>query len=142
MMFRDYRRRVDLVGGYQFFRIDDWLQVDSSTTGTDINNIQTFGVTQALNDRFSTRNQFHGGLIGLRGRMAHGQWSLNVLGQVGIGNMNEQAIISGSTTTTSNGNPSTSNGGLLAQPSNIGVHQRNVFCALPQLIGNLHYHVN
>src|SRR6185369_15716861 len=32
MMSRDSRRRVDLVGGYQFFRMDDSLQLDTTTT--------------------------------------------------------------------------------------------------------------
>jgi putative beta barrel porin BBP7 len=141
MMYRDFRRRVDLVGGYEFFRLDDWLQVNSSSTITDPIN-PFVGLNTALNDRFSTRNQFHGGLIGLRGRMAHGQWSLNVLGQVGLGNMDQQAVITGSTTTTINGNSTTTNGGLLARPSNIGTYQRDVFCAIPQLTANLHYHVN
>ena len=141
MMFRDYRRRIDLVGGYEFFRLDDWLQVDSSSTITQAGN-PFAGLNTQLNDRFSTRNQFHGGIVGLRGRMANGQWSLNVLGQVAIGNMNQQAIISGTTTTTFAGNSSTVNGGLLAQASNIGAHQRNVFAAIPQIIGNLQYHVN
>src|SRR5262245_28386666 len=109
MMFRDYRRRVDLVGGYEFFRLDDWLQIDSSST------INIGGpITTQISDRFSTRNQFHGGIVGLRGRMANGQWSLNVLGQVAIGNMNEQVTIAGSTTISG----STTPGGLLAQPSN------------------------
>ena len=30
----------------------------------------------------------------------------------------------------------------MAQPSNIGTFQRNVFAAIPQLTGNLQYHVN
>jgi len=73
--------------------------------------------------------------------MARGQWSLNTLGVVGIGNMNEQVLINGSTTTTSAGVPSTSAGGLFAQPTNIGTYTQNRFAVLPQLISNLHYHV-
>jgi hypothetical protein len=141
MMFRDYRRRVDLVGGYEFFRLDDWLQINSSSTITQAGN-PFAGLNTAISDRFATRNQFHGGIIGLRGRMANGQWSLNVLGQVALGNMNEQALIAGITRTTFAGNSTTANGGLLAQPSNIGTHERNVFAAIPQLTGNLQYHVN
>src|SRR5205814_2689512 len=93
MMTRDSLRRIDLVGGYQFFRLDDWLQVTSNSTRTS----GLFpGLNQVVTDRFSTRNQFHGGEFGLRGRMARGQWSLNVLSLLGLGNMNEQATISGS----------------------------------------------
>ena len=75
--------------------------------------------------------------------MAHGMWSLNVLGQVGIGNMNEQASVAGTTTITPAGGGSATNpGGLLAQPSNIGTYQRNRFVFLPQITANLNYHVN
>jgi hypothetical protein len=74
--------------------------------------------------------------------MAHGQWSLNVLGQVALGNMNQQVTISGNTVVTSGGVPNTTPGGLLALASNIGTYERNVFCALPQVIGNLQYHVS
>lgn len=142
MMSRDSRRRIDLVGGYQFFRMDDWLQIDSTSTlnqaGNPLNGLQI-----DVTDRFSTRNQFHGGEFGLRARMARGQWSLNMLGLVGLGNMNQQVTIAGITTTTPNGGASnTDNGGLFTQPSNIGVYERNRFAWIPQFTGNLNYHVN
>jgi Putative beta barrel porin-7 (BBP7) len=142
MMSRDCRRRIDLIAGYQFFRLDDWLQIDSNSTLTQAGN-PLAGLRVDLSDRFSTRNQFHGGEFGLRGRLARGQWSLNLLGQVAIGNMNQQVSIAGTTTTTAvGGAPSTSQGGLLTQPSNIGTVERNRFAYIPQLIGNLNYHVN
>jgi hypothetical protein len=141
MMSRDCRRRIDLVGGYQFFRMDDWLQISSTSTITQAGN-PLAGLRQDVTDRFSTRNQFHGGEFGLRGRMARGQWSLNLLGQIAIGNMNQQVTIDGSTTTTFLGASITDDRGLLAQPSNIGTFERNRFAYIPQLIGNLHYHVN
>jgi hypothetical protein len=76
--------------------------------------------------------------------MARGQWSLNVLGQVAIGNMNQQVTIAGSTVTTGpGGGPGqTTPGGLLAQPTNIGQFERNKFTYIPQLIANVHYHIS
>ena len=141
MMSRDSRRRIDLIAGYQFFRMDDWLQIDSTSTINQVGN-PLAGFRLDVSDRFSTRNQFHGGEFGLRGRMARGQWSLNLLGQIAIGNMNQQATIAGTTTTTFLGASNTTDGGLLTQPSNIGTFERNRFAYIPQLIGNLHYHVN
>jgi len=139
MMTRDQLRRIDLVGGYQFFRLDDWLQVTSNSTRTS----GLFpGLNQVVSDRFSTQNQFHGGEFGLRGRMARGMWSLNVLGLLGLGNMLETATISGTTTTTLLGATSTTPHGLLTQPSNIGTFQQNKFCFIPQLTANLNFHVN
>ncbi|HEY2411977.1 MAG TPA: BBP7 family outer membrane beta-barrel protein [Pirellulaceae bacterium] len=140
MMSRDSRRRIDLVGGYQFFRLDDGLQLNTNSQLIDPTN-PLFGTTISTTDRFTTHNQFHGGQIGLRARMARGQWSLNTLGVVGLGNMNEQVIINGSNTVTSFGVPSTTAGGIFTQPTNIGTHTQNRFAAIPQLISNLNYHV-
>jgi putative beta barrel porin BBP7 len=142
MMVRDTLRRIDLVAGYQFFRLNDWFQINSNSTLTQANN-PLAGVNINVTDRFSTRNQFHGGEIGLRGRMARGQWSLNVLGQLGLGNMNEQVTIAGRTIVTPPaGAPATNVGGLFAQRSNSGDFERNKFAFIPQLIANLNYHVN
>jgi hypothetical protein len=134
MMQRDERRRIDLVAGYQFLRLDDWVQIDSTTT-TPI--LPAPLVTLTATDRFSTHNQFHGGELGLRGRMARGQWSADVLGIAGLGNMNEQVTIAGNTTVNGVSNP----GGILAQPTNIGVYTRNRLAFIPQLTANLKYHI-
>jgi hypothetical protein len=140
MMHRDFRRRVDFVGGYEFFRLDDLLQMNSESTnvipGDPLN-----GQVVGLNDRFLTRNQFHGGAVGLRGRMANGCWSLNVLGQVALGNMHQTATINGTTVITQGGVSNTFAGGLLAAPTNSGEFEQDSFCAIPQINGNLHYHV-
>ena len=141
MMVRDTYRRIDLVAGYQFFRLNDWLQINSNSTLTAPGPLQ--GLHTELNDRFSTRNEFHGGELGLRGRLARGQWSLNVLGQVAIGNINQQVTIAGTTVTTGPGGGAgiTTPGGLLAQPTNIGEFERNKFSYIPQVIANVHYHL-
>jgi hypothetical protein len=135
MMSRDCCRRIDLVLGYQFFRLNDWLQIDSRAT----NVLVPGGLTLDLRDRFVTRNEFHGGEIGMRARMARGQWSLNVLGTASIGNMNQQVTIDGRTVVVGTG--ATTAGGILAQPTNIGTFERNRFAFLPQLTTNLHYHM-
>ncbi len=141
MMSRDCNRRIDLILGYQFFRLNDWLQIDSTSTLNEVGNPFN-GLRLDVRDRFVTRNQFHGGEIGMRGRMARGQWSLNVLGQVSIGNMNQQVTIDGRTIATQGaGAGATTPGGILAQPTNIGTYERNRFAFLPQLTTNLHYHI-
>jgi len=135
MMQRDERRRVDLVAGYQFLRLNDWVQIDSTTTAPlpPLPPANTLSIT----DRFSTHNQFHGGEIGLRGRMARGQWSADVLGLFGLGNMNEQVTIFGATDVNGLTNP----GGILAQSTNMGTYTRNRFTFVPQLTANLKYHI-
>jgi hypothetical protein len=139
MMMRDSRRRVDLVAGYQFLRLDDSFALNTNAQYIDPFDPR-FGTTITTSDRFTAHNQFHGGQLGLRGRMARGQWSLNTLGVVSIGNMNQQVIIAGNNTVTFGG-ASTTPGGIFSQPTNIGTHTQNRFAFLPQLNANLNYHV-
>ncbi len=137
MMHRDACRRVDLVLGYQFLRLDDSLQVVSSHTLL-LNNLNF-----NIRDRFRAYNEFHGGEIGLRGRVSRGCWTLDGLAQVAVGGVRQQVIIDGQTVITpAGGPPATFAGGLLAQPSNSGNFERSKFAFVPSLTVNLKYHVN
>src|SRR6185369_15647466 len=71
-----------------------------------------------------------------------GNWALDALGKIGLGNLHEQIVIAGSTVTTSpGGNPTTSPGNLLTAPSNIGSYSRDRFAAIPEVTMNLKYYV-
>jgi len=137
MMERDCNRRIDLVAGYQFLRLDDSLQIDA--TQNDLRTLTTFDIR----DRFVGRNTFNGAQAGVRARMARGCWSIDALSKVGVGNMHQVVDISGQTTATAlNQLPFTVPGGLFAQPSNINVYNRDVLVFVPELTLNLTYHVN
>jgi hypothetical protein len=137
MMHRDACRRVDLVLGYQFMRLDDSLQVVSSHTLL-LNNLNF-----NIRDRFRAYNEFHGGEIGLRGRVSRGCWTLDGLAQIAVGGVRQQVIIDGQTVITpAGGAPATFAQGLLAQPSNSGNFERSKFAYIPSLTVNLKYHVN
>jgi hypothetical protein len=134
MLQRDCNRRIDAVAGYQFARLDDWLQIDSSSILLQQGNIQV-----DTRDRFSTQNQFHGGLIGVRAQMMRGCWSIDTLAKVGVGVNRQQVTIVGRTIIDG---AATASGGLLAQDTNIGTYQRDKFAAIPELTINLRYHFN
>lgn len=132
MMERNQNRRIDWIAGYQFMRLDDTLLIDSTHFA------QLLGNTRLdIRDRFATQNEFHGGQIGLRGQMMRGCWSLETLGKVALGSTRQQVSISGSTQITPGTNRE---GGLLAQPTNIGEYQRDKFAFIPELTFNLRYH--
>jgi hypothetical protein len=133
MMEESRCRRVDLIAGYQFMRLDDRLLIESTHILLQAGNTQI-----DLRDRFSTENEFHGAQIGLRGQMMRGCWSLDALGKVAMGVTRQQVIIEGSNTVTPPGLQS--EGGLLAQPTNIGEYQRDRFGFIPELTLNLRYH--
>jgi len=137
MMSRDQCRRLSLVGGYQFMRLDDRLQIVSNHT------LLQPGLQFNITDRFKAYNEFHGGEFGLRGQMFRGCWSLDALAMVALGGMRQEVVIEGETVITPpGGGPIATQGGLLAQPSNIGTYERGKFTYIPSLTLNLKYHVN
>ena len=92
-------RRLDLIGGYQFSRVDDSLQINNRTDYHP----QIFGAHFEAEDLFDTQNKFHGGELGLLGEFGRGPVILSVLAKVGMGNMNEVVTIDGRSSLTDAG---------------------------------------
>lgn len=122
------RYRVDIIGGYMFSNIDDDLTLRTSTTTgqTDI----------VARDRFRVKNDYHGGSIGLMGQFERDCWSVNLMGKVGLTNVEQTVIVDGLTTI--GGTPQALTG-LFAQASNIGTISRNRFAAIPEVTANWVY---
>ena len=139
--FNDGSASVDVLAGYQFTRMDDSITIDSLSTAVGGplagNNIELF-------DSFRTRNQFHGGTLGLIGRSYRGAVTLEGLFKVGLGNMKQTSIVNGSSTITPTGGGvgTVTPGGLFTQPTNIGTITHNHFCYVPELNANLLYNIN
>ncbi|HEX5102900.1 MAG TPA: BBP7 family outer membrane beta-barrel protein [Pirellulaceae bacterium] len=141
MMERDCRRRVDLLLGYHFLRMDDSLTINSTSTVTEVGGNLPQGTTFNLTDIFRTQNEFHGGEIGFKGRMANGCWSLDGLAKVSLGAQRQQVAINGfGDVTIPPGGPVPLNGGFLALPTNIGTFERTRFVIIPEATLNLTYH--
>jgi len=122
-------RRLDLIGGYQFSRVDDSLQIDHRTDFTP----QIFGARLTADDLFDTQNKFHGGTLGLLGEFGQGPIVLSLLAKVGLGNMNEVVTIAGrSSITDAGGFTSFFNSGILAVPTNMGTYKQDKFAVLPE----------
>jgi len=121
--------RTDLIAGYQFARIDDSLQIFSTT------NAPLIPATFHVRDKFSTENEFHGALIGLMRERINGAAKISWYAKSGFGNMRQQVNIAGGGDIA--GVPL--NGGLFAQQSNIGTYSRNRFAFIPEAGLNLHY---
>jgi hypothetical protein len=128
--------RLDVVGGYRFLRLADHLGVREdvmSTSPSNPNFIQQ-GTTLSVTDQFDTRNEFHGGNLGLRGEVRRGAWVLRGLASVAVGDNHEVADVSGATTVSVPGAPPpvTNAGGLLALQSNIGRQSRDRVAVIPE----------
>ena len=120
---RDCWAEIDLLFGYRWLQLEDGLLIEELTQSLDP---ASAGTSFALYDRFDTRNSFHGGELGmsLRRQVAH-CWSLEILAKLAIGNVNSEATVDGQTITIAPTGTTVRQGGLLAQPTNIGVYERD-----------------
>lgn len=100
--------RIDLIGGFSHFGIDDSLALTS-------NSLQA-GTQSTFNDLFDAENRFYGGQLGLETEIQKGRWSLRSLSKVHLGNMNQQVSIQGS-----------SRSGLIPDPPGPGTDFTNGF---------------
>jgi hypothetical protein len=125
--------RVDFLLGYRFYRLSDGVGISENLTTLNQPQPGTF----LVNDTFTSRNLFNGVEFGTMLQKYRGRWTVEVISKLAMGNNNELVAINGSTVAP--GNPGVLTGGLLAQPSNIGVYQRNEFAVVPQLNFNLLY---
>lgn len=134
--------RVDLIGGYQFSRINDDFRIVSNTLALADDGGIIEGTTFRIGDQFNTRNEFQGGSIGLMWERECCGWTWNVMGKVGLGNMRQTAIVNGFNTVTVPGqSPVTEPGGLLTAETNIGEDSRDEFCAIPEINLSLSYRI-
>ncbi|MEX0819791.1 MAG: BBP7 family outer membrane beta-barrel protein [Pirellulaceae bacterium] len=120
--------RIDLLGGFQYSRIDDDLVLATASPGG--------GGTAAFSSRdlFEASNKFAAGELGLLGELNQGPVTIQMMGKIGLGNMQQKVAISG---TGLQGNTATP-GGIFAQnaafgfPFNGGVHERDVLAWSPE----------
>lgn len=142
LFYQDGCRRIDLIAGYQFAKIDTDLAIHSTRTSIRQQGSIPFGTVIENSDAFDTDNRFHAGEIGFWGNMDRGNLTWGFLAKVGLGNMNQRTQIRGQTVTTVPGEaPVTSDQGLLALGTNIGTYERDVFVVSPELALNVAYHV-
>lgn len=141
----DACHRVDVLAGYRYMHLGEGLQMATNSTFTSSppgSGIEV-GTTIAAADSFLTRNDFNGGQLGFSTEYYDGCWSLETRVKLAIGNVSQRVDINGGTVTTvPSGGPTTSTGGILALPSNIGQYHRNQFGVVPEFGVNLNYQLN
>ena len=131
---------VDLIGGYEFMRVDDDVRIASASTITGGGGLP-IGSTIDVVDFFDSRNEFHGGMVGMLAEAHYRCWRLSVLAKLAVGDMRQQISISGRTVTDTGGGPAVTGNGVLAWPSNIGTYTQNKIVYIPELGVNLSYAV-
>ncbi|MBR0686002.1 BBP7 family outer membrane beta-barrel protein [Bradyrhizobium manausense] len=119
-------QRVSALIGYRYLRSSDTLWI------TDTLNSPAFGVFTPT-DSFKATSNFHGVDLGLTGEWQSGPWSLEWRGKVALGANLNSADISGSTTSTIGAVTTTTAGGALTAPSNIGHFDQTRFAVVPEI---------
>ncbi len=132
---KDYR--VDMIGGYSYFNIEDDLSLRLSAVRVAN---PADGLTRNFRDHFNTTNNFHGGQIGFENLVTRGRFSIRTLTKVHLGNMSQRVAISGSSERFFAGGPAPEqfDGGILAM-DNQGVQRRDVFTFAPEANFKLNY---
>ncbi len=128
---RDCRWGFDLIAGYQYSRINEGVTIRRDILLTAGLNP---GATLNQTDIFDATNEFHGLVLGMKGNCCYDWWSIHWLAKVGIGNMEQSVNVNGSSIGTN-----APGRGLLANPNNIGNHQRNQFAVVPELNARIEY---
>lgn len=93
-------------------------------------------------DRFDTTNQFYGGQLGGQAQMNCGRFFVGLIGKVAIGSTYQASNIVGSTALNGPGGQlAVAPGGLLALPTNMGLHNRHVFGVIPEIGVNVGFEI-
>ncbi len=139
LLARTGNGRVDLLGGYTFVRMDSELGLRTQVTDGLTGNLIQNGTITTTQDTFGTKNQFHGGHIGLLQELNKGRFTFSALGKVALGNMDQSSSVSGRYSTANTASPITEPQGLFARNSNIGTITRNQFTFLPEAGAKIKY---
>jgi len=131
---RGSRGRIDVLGGYRYLGFREGLRLEEHLVLLDPGGVAQIGTTIDLFDQFHTRNDFHGGEMGLLTSFHRGPVVLDMATKLGLGNVFRELVSDGSTyVQTPAGGRATTPGGLLTLPSNMGTYRDDAFAVLPEL---------
>jgi hypothetical protein len=136
----DCTRRTDFLIGYRYAYLEDGFTTTQALTALE----EFEGVLPETTidgfDRFDAENTFNGVQVGLAAEQDLGHWDVELLAKLALGNTKSRVDIDGSTTTQApDEEADVQEGGLLAQPTNIGQYERDTFGGMTELGVRLHY---
>ena len=124
--------QTDYFLGYRYAELADLLRVDESTVSLSGPTVDS---TSYLFDQFDTRNQFHGGELGIRVLRHRGVcWSAELTAQVALGSTSTKGLVAGRTeAVTADDQTAVNDSGLLALLTNSGIYDRDKFSTLSEV---------
>ena len=137
-LLRNTTGKLFLTSGYRFLSYRDQLSVREDLRSTNLGGAIPLDTTFVVRDSFETNNNFHGGTLGIGIESTLERWSYSIDGGVSLGGLTRRLKTSGETNVTVPTLPTTSTaGGLLALPSNIGSYRSTTFAAVPEFNARL-----
>jgi hypothetical protein len=125
---------VGIYGGFRFIELEESIAFRETLQGLPTAPAPFTNAFVLEQDYFGTRNQFYGGQIGVSGEYDYRRVSLQGFAQVALGDTHQSILIDGQEVLTPPGGAAQHfNGGLLAQPSNIGHYHRERFSVVPEI---------
>jgi hypothetical protein len=127
-------RQVDFLFGYRYCYFAEDLNINSRSDFLVAVPPIAAGTIQEISDRFSAKNNFQGGVLGVSTKRQYCRWSVEMLGKFALGGTRSAIDIHGNTIlTVPPSNQTQSESGLLAQESNSGHFVKNNFTVIPEL---------
>jgi hypothetical protein len=123
---------VFLLAGYRFWELQESLAI-VTTRQTVLAPFPPDAGYIIQSDSFSATNIFNGGELGLGVELKRNRWSLGAESRLAMGNMNQKVTIAGMTAAVYDTYAAGYQGGLLAQPTNIGTFTQNKFALIPSV---------
>jgi hypothetical protein len=141
---RGGRMTFDALTGFKFVNLNESLTITDFATaqrgGAVIFQGRGFPApaTTTVSDGFRTDNSFYGGVIGLRGNYHVEAFIFSLTGKLGLGTVNQELRVNGSTTLTGAGPAATTSTGGFFIPANAsGKIERDDFAVVPEVLANL-----
>lgn len=122
--------RLDALGGFRYLRLAETLSFSAASVFIDAPDV--FSPT----DVFATTNRFYGLQAGVKGEYVYRGWFAQGTAKIALGVMRESLDISGTLLTDNFNNfvsPLLYPGGVFAQATNIGQHDRDRFAVVPEV---------
>jgi len=124
---------VSILAGFRYLDLREGLSIFS--TETIVNAVlggPPVGATFGGTDNFSTKNQFFGAQLGVKGQQQSGQFDISGVAKVAFGDNYQSVSINGFSTSAGFGSATSAPGGIFSQITNIGQQTRNQFAVVPQ----------
>jgi len=127
--YNEFCYTIDGYVGFRSLGLDESLQITEGITSL----LPLQPGTLLVQDRFATQNRFYGAQFGIDSEVRFGRAFLDLNARLAAGNVHEIVNIQGATITGGPTGVAFSQGGLLAQASNIGHFDRDHFAVLPEV---------